>query len=246
MAKKKYLDQSTSGKPDSLRILAIETGTNVSSVALIADGKLLALQENHGNRTHAKLITVMIARLLKDLDLKGSDLNAVAVSMGPGSYTGLRVGVSAAKGFCMALDLPLIGVGSLDALASGVSDFANAIDADICAMIDARRMEVFCQIFDANHHALTEPEAKIIEEDAFKAALDTKKLIFVGDGAEKCREILEKHPNAIVLGNRIASAALLSKIATSKYHAGDFENLITFEPYYLKNFVATISKKKIL
>ena len=246
MAKKKYLDQSHAGKPDSVRILAIETGTNVSSVAIFEDGKLLALQENHGNRTHARLITIMIDRLLKDCELEASDLKAVAVSMGPGSYTGLRVGVSAAKGFCMALDLHLISVGSLDGLASGVKDFAQAIDAKVCAMIDARRMEVFCQIFDAHGNAVSAPEAKIIEDDAFQSELDAGKVIFVGDGAEKCREILGKHPNATVLGSRVSSAAALGGIAHRKFLANEFENLITFEPFYLKNFVATISKKKIL
>lgn len=246
MAKNKNNSPSESEPKSVVRILALETATNVSSVALFEDGTLVALQENHAGRTHAKLITVMIDRVLKDVDLSAESLSAVAVAMGPGSYTGLRVGVSTAKGLCMALDLPLIGVGSLQALASSVADFAEKMDAKICAMIDARRMEVFCQIFDADLNPISAAEAKVIELGAFEDELNAGKMIFLGDGAEKCRNILENHPNAIVFGNRIASSALLGGIAQEKFVQGDFENLISFEPFYLKDFVATVSKKKVL
>ena len=246
MSKKKNQDETSVDLPKAVRILALETATNVSSVAVFENGKLLGLQENLGGRTHAKLITVMIDRLLKDLEILPKDLDAVAVAMGPGSYTGLRVGVSTAKGFCMALDLPLIGVENLHALANGMVDFAKVLEAKICAMIDARRMEVFCQLFDAESNPIHSPEAKVIEEGAFQKELDAGKVIFLGDGAEKCRGILEQHPNAVVLGSRISSAALLGEIAFARFQKGEFENLITFEPFYLKDFVATISKKKIL
>jgi tRNA threonylcarbamoyladenosine biosynthesis protein TsaB len=228
------------------RILAIETATDVSSIALHEGGKLVALQENHANRTHAKLVTVMIDRLLKDLELRPSDLAAVVVAKGPGSYTGLRVGVSVAKGLCMALDIPLLSLGSLDALAHSVLDMAQVLDAQIVPMIDARRMEVFCATFDKNGHRQTEVEAKIIEDGAFQALLDTHKVIFLGDGAEKCRLILEQHPNAIVLGNRLSSAAHMGAAAYAHFINGTHENLVTFEPFYLKEFVATLSTKKIL
>lgn len=228
------------------RILAIETATDVSSVALFEEGRLVALQENHSNRTHARLVTVMIDRILQDLELRPQDLSAVAVAKGPGSYTGLRVGVSVAKGLCMALEIPLLSVGSLEALAWSVQDIAAAMQAHICPMIDARRMEVFVQRFDEEGNALSTTEAKIMDEQAFSQELEKGKLIFVGDGAEKCRPIFAGNPNAVVLGTRLSSAAYMGAIAHRRLLAGEVEDLVTFEPFYLKEFVATLSTKKIL
>lgn len=233
-------------QPSSHRILAIETATDVSSVAIFEDGVLKALQENHANRTHARLVTVMVERMLQDLEWKTTDLSAVAVAKGPGSYTGLRVGVSVAKGLCMALDIPLLSVGSLEALASSVVDIASVLDANICAMIDARRMEVFAQCFDHHGVAIDLPEAKIVEEGAYMAMLADRKLLFVGDGAEKCRSILTAHANAVVLGSRLSSAQHMGKVAHERLLSGEVEDLVTFEPFYLKEFVATLSTKKIL
>jgi tRNA threonylcarbamoyladenosine biosynthesis protein TsaB len=246
VSKKKNLQAVEPSQAPGSRILAIETATDVSSVALFEGGLLVALQENHANRTHARLVTVMIDRMLQDLELKPSDLSAVAVAKGPGSYTGLRVGVSVAKGLCMALDIPLLSVGSLEALAWSVTDLAQAIDARVCAMIDARRMEVFAQSFDSHANALGVPEAQIIEPGAYAAALRDHKLISVGDGAEKCRAILSEQPQAIVLGGRLSSAAHMGVLAQRRLLAGEHEDLVTFEPFYLKEFVATLSTKKLL
>lgn len=246
MSKKKNLQADTQATPSKVRILAIETATAVSSVALFEDGLLVALQEIHSNRTHARLVTVMIERLLQDLDLRPADLSAVAVAKGPGSYTGLRVGVSVAKGLCMALDIPLLSVGSLEALAMSVTDFAHSIQAWICPMIDARRMEVFTQLFDTQGHAQAEAEAKIMEDDAFADLLAQRKVIFVGDGAEKCRALFAGNANAIVLGARLSSAAYMGAVAHRRLLAGEVEDLVTFEPFYLKEFVATLAKKKVL
>ena len=229
-----------------MRILAIETATDVSSVALFEDGHLVALQENHANRTHARLVTVMIDRMLHDLELRPTDLSAVSVAKGPGSYTGLRVGVSVAKGLCMALDIPLLSVGSLEALAWSVTELAQALDADICAMIDARRMEVFVQEFDPQGNPMTQPAALVVEDGAFGEWLQRRKVIFVGDGAEKCRAILGNHRNAIILGKSLSSAANMGAWATQRLVESELEDLVTFEPFYLKEFVATLSKKKIL
>jgi tRNA threonylcarbamoyladenosine biosynthesis protein TsaB len=246
VSKKKILpEQAQDASPRTL-ILAIETATDVSSVALFDAGRLIALRENHASRTHARLATVLIEGMLSDLELKMVDLSAVVVAKGPGSYTGLRVGVSVAKGLCMALDIPLLSVGSLEALAWSVGDFAKALDAHICAMIDARRMEVFAQCFDSQLSALGNPQAEIIEAGAYAEALSTQRMLFVGDGAEKCRGILEAHPNAIVLGNRLSSAAFLGTLAHRQLELGLVEDLMTFEPFYLKEFVATLSTKKVL
>jgi tRNA threonylcarbamoyladenosine biosynthesis protein TsaB len=246
VSKKKNLSDKAQAAPVPIRILAIETATDVSSVALFEDGRLIALRENHASRTHARLATVMIEGMLSDLELRPSDLAAIAVAKGPGSYTGLRVGVSVAKGLCMALDIPLLGVGSLEGLAWSVRDFAQAVDAGICAMIDARRMEVFAQSFDSQVNALGVPEAEIIEAGAYRGVLEAGRVIFVGDGAEKCRSILEAHPHAIVLGSRLSSAAHIGGLAHRRLLLGQVEDLVTFEPFYLKEFVATLSTKKVL
>lgn len=240
--KKKIIEE----RPRGPLILSLETATAVSSVAIFEEGQLLAVQDVHTNKLHAKLITVLVDQILTNLDLRPKDLAGVVVSQGPGSYTGLRVGVSAAKGLAMALQIPLLSVGSLESLAFSVIDIAKAANAWICPLLDARRMEVYCAIFDEHGTAQTEVEARIIEEGAFEEILSERKVVFLGDGAAKCKEILEKNPNAIVLEDRISSAAFSGTPAWSKFQQEDFEDLVTFEPFYLKNFVATLSKKKLL
>lgn len=244
MAKKKKIKEAPPREP---LILAIESATGVSSVALFEADRLLGVVDLHANRLHAKLVTVLVERLLSDLSVGMSEVAAIAVAAGPGSYTGLRVGVSIAKGLAMALDKPLLSVGSLEALATSVQDMATALDAWICPMIDARRMEVFCAIYDAELMEMQPTEAKIIEEDAFADQLRERRILFVGDGAAKCKAILTaQSSHAIVLEKRLSSAAGMGEIAWKKYLAGDFEDLVTFEPFYLKNFVATKPKNKIL
>ncbi len=233
-------------KPRGPLILSLDTATEVSSVALFEGEQLVAVQDVYTNKLHAKLITVLIDQLLGNLELTPKDLAAVVVSEGPGSYTGLRVGVSTAKGLAMALNIPLLSVGSLASLAASVTDLAQAIGAKVCPLLDARRMEVYTAVFDQEGRLLEETSAKIIEEDAFAELLTTQKVIFLGDGAAKCKEILEQHPNAIVLHDRISSARHSGVIAWRKFQVQEFEDLVTFEPFYLKNFVATISKKKLL
>ena len=191
-------------------------------------------------------MTVLIEQVLVNLDLKPRDLAAVAISQGPGSYTGLRVGVSVAKGLAMALQIPILSVGSLESLAHSVTDLAQAMDALIIPMLDARRMEVFCGMYGPKGDLQEKVVAKIIEEDAFAELLSRQKVIFVGDGVSKCRDILSRHENAILLDHRLSSAAHSGAIAWQKYQREEFEDLVTFEPFYLKNYVATVSKKKLL
>ena len=226
-------------------LLVLETATGVSSVAVFEGPRLLAQTEYHANRLHARLVTVMVGQLLEGLSLEPADLAGVVVSRGPGSCTGLRVGVSAAKGLCMALNIPLLSVGSLELLAWSVQDMARALSARIVPMIDARRMEVFCRLFDAGGEPLTDTEAKVVEAGAFAEEMAAGPVLFVGDGAEKCRAILEAG-GGIVLGGRLSTAGGIGPLIRGKFQAEDFEDLVLFEPYYLKNFVATVSKKKLI
>ena len=227
-------------------ILALETATAVSSVALYGDGKLVGQYTFHTDRLHAKLISVMVERLLTDLELKPSDLDAVGMGSGPGSYTGLRVGVSVAKGLCMALDIPLLAMNSLEALAWGVQDFARVRGALICPMIDARRMEVYSAVYDAELNLVQEVDARIVEGDFMAGMLAEGPVLFVGDGVAKCVEVLEGNGNALLLPERLSSAAGWGKPLHQRLEAGRFEDLVAFEPYYLKDFVATQSKKKLI
>jgi len=227
-------------------ILALETATDVSSAAIFEGPKLLGTLDFHANKLHARLMTVLIQQLLENLQLKASDLAGVGVTQGPGSYTGLRVGTSVAKGMAMALDIPLLSVGSLDSLAASVMDIAESLNARIIPLLDARRMEVYCGVFSSQAEKLEAVQAYVLEEQPFSHWLDQGKVIFVGDGALKSKPLLIKHPNAIVLENRLSSAANMGFQLWKLFQAEQFEDLVTFEPFYLKNFVATISKKKLL
>lgn len=226
--------------------IALETATQVSSVALFEKDQLLGAIEYPGNKRHAQLITVMMETLLNDLEIARNELSAVVVAKGPGSYTGLRVGVSTAKGLAMALDLPLISVNSLEGIAWQVQELAMLQDAWICPMIDARRMEVYTAIYDTEMNVQQETEAKIIEEDAFAELLKTKKLIFAGNGAAKCKATFAHTDQAIVLTEVGCSARSLGKVAWKKYQEEAFEDLVVFEPFYLKDFVAIKAKNPFI
>jgi tRNA threonylcarbamoyladenosine biosynthesis protein TsaB len=223
-------------------ILAIDTGTAIGSVALFEGGRLLALQEYHLGKAHARLLMPMIDTLLAHAEVDKHTLNAIAVSEGPGSYTGLRIGVSTAKGLCMALGKPLIAVSSLEALASKVQPWAVRLGAWICPMVDARRMEVYCQLFDSSIQPRSDMHALVIDTASFAAEIDARPVIFVGDGAAKCRPVFAGQDNAIVLDNALASAADMGTIAWRKFQAGEFADIVAFEPFYLKPFVATAQK----
>jgi tRNA threonylcarbamoyladenosine biosynthesis protein TsaB len=220
-------------------ILQIETATQTCSVALAEDGKLLHLIEKTEKNIHAAVITLFIEELLEKSNKKFSDLDAVAVSMGPGSYTGLRIGVSTAKGICFALDIPLIGINTLEAMSSGFIDNCFSVNkqAVFCPMIDARRMEVYCAVFNSENRVILPTEAKIIEDQAFADLFKEHVIYFFGDGAAKCEDILSQNLNARVMDDFTNSASFLTKLALERYLKKRFEDVAYFEPYYLKDFI---------
>ena len=219
-------------------ILHIETGTDVCSAALSQGDALLSIKENDEGRAHAQLLAVFIDALLREQHCTTNDLAAVAVSEGPGSYTGLRVGVSTAKGICYGSQKPLIAVNSLQSLACLAIERALLPSPNmlIAPMIDARRMEVYTALFDATGQPLTPTTAKIIDENSFAEVLSQHHVLFVGDGAGKCRAVLS-HPHAHFAPLH-ASAAGMVKRAANAFAQQQFADAAYFEPFYLKDFVA--------
>ena len=221
-------------------IIQIETATTVCSVALAKDGEVLAFRQLDERNIHAEIITVFIDELINAAGIKYSDVDAVAVSCGPGSYTGLRIGVSTAKGLCFALDKPLIAIETLEAMAHGVinSEELN-IDSQtlLCPMIDARRMEVYTALFDAKGNRVKPTSAEIIDGNSFSDILKNNKVLFFGDGAEKCHETLSGNANALFLSGFTNSATYLTQKAAEKFANAEFENVAYFEPFYLKDFL---------
>ena len=225
-------------------ILQIETSTSSCSIALSENGTTLFVKEQNERNIHASHITLFIEEVLRLAGKKPADLSAVAVSKGPGSYTGLRIGVSTAKGLCYALDIPLIAINTLTAMASGMLKKLSDQDILLCPMIDARRMEVYMAVYDAALNKLSPVEAKIIEANSF-TDLQTKKLLLFGDGAEKCRQILENAGNIDFNIDYVNSAADVSALAYKKYQNSQFEDVAYFEPYYLKDFLVTQPKTNV-
>jgi tRNA threonylcarbamoyladenosine biosynthesis protein TsaB len=225
-------------------LLNIETSTTVCSVSLGQDGRLLALKELNGDYTHAENLTLFIEEVMKQAGKKLTELDAVAVSKGPGSYTGLRIGVSTAKGLCYSLDKPLIAVDTLKhlCLSEHLTSHISHLTSLSCPMLDARRMEVYCAIYDASLNCVRETAAEIIDEHSFSDLLKDNKLIFFGDGAAKCKEVLSKNPNAIFIDDIFPSAKDMILLSEKAFNEKAFENVAYFEPFYLKDFVA--GKKK--
>ena len=221
-------------------ILNIETATKNCSVSLSEGSKILSvLEENTGGYSHAEKLHPFIDEVLKNSNKTFADLDAVAVSMGPGSYTGLRIGVSAAKGICYANDLPLIALSTLESMANSRKGAAPYL----VPMLDARRMEVYSSIFSDNMELVRSTEAEIIDEKSFSDLLATSKVLFFGDGAEKCKEIITSK-NAVFLDNIFPSAKDMPYSANIKFEKKDFVDVAYFEPFYLKDFVATKSLKR--
>lgn len=216
-------------------ILSIETATPVCSVALHIAGNLVANYELHTERSHSDQLTSMIEQICKQSGVRLSDISAVAISKGPGSYTGLRIGVATAKGLCFSLDKPLLAVNTLEAMVWQINTFFGEKTL-FCPMIDARRMEVYCLVTDSKGNILEETQAKIIDSQSFENILSTNKVVFFGNGAAKCKSILE-HENAIFLENVYPTAKTVGLLASQKYPQNIFEDLIYFEPFYLKDFV---------
>lgn len=231
-------------------ILCIETGTDICSVALAKDGRMVALRESDMGKDHARKVGVFTQELLRENGVEPDELDAVAVGKGPGSYTGLRIGVSFAKGLCYALGIPLIAIDSLRSLAAclveevevGILDIEDWEQTALCPMIDARRMEVYAELFDVNLNPLSEVVAEVVTDRSFYDVLLThKKLVIFGNGAEKCSGILEWAEYVSVA----PSARGLCAEAERRFQAGQTEDVAYFEPFYLKDFIVTASKKKL-
>jgi tRNA threonylcarbamoyladenosine biosynthesis protein TsaB len=216
-------------------ILCIETATTNCSVAIGKEGKLLALKEDYSdNYSHAERLHLFIEEILKENNIKSEDLTAIAVSKGPGSYTGLRIGVSAAKGLCYAMDIPLIAVPTLKSLALQVPQEESAI---IIPLLDARRMEVYTAGFDAKGAVVFDTRAEILDEQSFSEYLEKGKVSFIGNGVEKFQNICP-HENAVFISGKLPSAGEMVALAEEKRRSKDFEDVAYFEPYYLKDFKA--------
>ena len=219
-------------------ILHIETSTDLCSVALSRGVNCLTIRENSEGRNHAALLTVFIEDLLNDNQVSANQLDAIAVCAGPGSYTGLRIGLSAAKGLCYGSDIPLIAVSTLQTMSMGFAA-QNDIPASslLCPMIDARRMEVYTALYDKNGNQIEQVTAEIITEQSFGAWLDTHKIYFFGNGATKCRSTIT-HPNAVFSENFAHSSLYMIQPALQAFNEKKFEDVAYFEPHYLKDFIA--------
>jgi tRNA threonylcarbamoyladenosine biosynthesis protein TsaB len=223
-------------------ILCIETATTVCSVSLCHKGKPVEKRESTEEKSHASLLTVFIEDILKKTGLQASALDAVAVSKGPGSYTGLRIGVSAAKGIAYAAGLPLIAIPT-----TGIMYYGARTDEGYdyyCPMIDARRMEVYTAVYDKKGSTVIPISAHILNDNSFSEILGKGKVLFFGDGADKCRDIIS-HPSAFFNGSYHTSSEYMCTPAQEAYDKRDFEDTAYFEPFYLKDFIATIPKKNI-
>ena len=230
----------------------METATDICSVALSRGDQLLALQESGPQRSHATLLNQYIKQVLQNADLDMNQLDAVSVSKGPGSYTGLRIGVSTSKGIAYALGIPVIASGTLENMASGASsnpaiqELATTKKEYLLApMLDARRMEVYAAFFKADGSTFRDVSADIVDQDSYREILDHHPVIFFGSGADKCTEVLT-HPNAHLIKGFHPSAAHMIQPALKRFGNKQFEDVAYFEPYYLKEFIATTPKKKVL
>ena len=221
-------------------ILYIETATDVCSVALSRGAEVIGLKEEAGGNNHAKHLLPFVDEVLKQGGCTVSDLNGVAVSVGPGSYTGLRIGVSTAKGIAYTAGIPVMAVGTLESIAQGARESwtdASAEPLQIVPMLDARRMEVFTTRYSFDMQSLEEVSAKIVDENTFAELLSEHKVLFCGNGMPKCREILSANSNAFFAEVPVSAKNMLPA-ALRKWQNSDFENVAYFEPFYLKEYVA--------
>ncbi|MER3316989.1 MAG: tRNA (adenosine(37)-N6)-threonylcarbamoyltransferase complex dimerization subunit type 1 TsaB [Allomuricauda sp.] len=222
-------------------ILHLETATTNCSVSISKDSEMIVLKENNAaSYSHSEQLHVFIKEALKEASLSFSDLDAVAISKGPGSYTGLRIGVSAAKGICFSLDIPLISIPTLQSMANQVDLKPGEL---VIPVLDARRMEVYSCVYDYNYQEIRETRAEVINEESFVEYFGENKVHVVGSGAEKCRGVLQ-HPNFIFDESAVPSAKDMVSMAFEKYQSKQFEDVAYFEPYYLKDFVLQQKKKK--
>lgn len=228
-----------------MAILHIETSTKVCSVAVTNGESIVFERSDFQGMNHAKLLSPFVQEALSTIRAKSLNLDAVAVSKGPGSYTGLRIGVSTAKGLCYGFDIPLIAISTLEVLAqSALAQYPVDANQLLCPMIDARRMEVYTAFYNWKLKKISDIEAKIIDAGSFQDKLSSHSILFFGDGAEKCRSVIA-HPNAQFIQNINPLASKMMTLANQKFNDKDFEDTAYFEPFYLKEFQATTPKKRI-
>ena len=233
-------------------ILCLETSTAVCSVSLVNNGNVVALRESLDGQNHAEKITIFIDEVMKEAGVAYKDLDAVATSMGPGSYTGLRIGVSTAKGLCYAMEKPLIAIDTLAAMAYGFEDYKTTRLQDykfestdiLCPMIDARRMEVYTAFFNDKLEKTSDTEALVVDENSFMDLKQNNHLYLFGDGADKLSALFENEANITVVEKFHCSAAYMAKLADEAFKNKQFVDVAYFEPFYLKNFVPGMLKVK--
>jgi tRNA threonylcarbamoyladenosine biosynthesis protein TsaB len=223
-------------------ILNIETATRHCSIGIAREGKMISIRESNEKNIHAAMVTVFAKEVCSEAEIDMKDLDAVAVSMGPGSYTGLRIGVSAAKGFCYALDIPLIAIPTLQSMAMTAMKSLEGPGL-YCPMIDARRMEVYTALYNRENAEVKKTEAMIVDEESFDEEIKLNQICFFGDGAEKCRKMLE--PKGMIFLEGIKPDANgMAILSHTKFIEKDVEDLAYFEPFYLKDFIAGVPKVK--
>lgn len=219
-------------------IVNIETATKVCSISLSVNGKCISIRESLIDNSHSGQITVFIDEVICEAGISINNIDAFSVSQGPGSYTGLRIGVSAAKGLCFALDKPLIAVDTLESMTVGfINKFKLPENTLYCPMIDAKRMEVYCALFGNDLQKVLPIAAKIIDKNSFSEILTKNCIAFFGDGSEKCKSTIISE-QALFFDNFNPSSKFMAGISEKKFHESHFEDLVTFEPYYLKDFIA--------
>jgi tRNA threonylcarbamoyladenosine biosynthesis protein TsaB len=233
------------------KILNIETTGENCSVALSEGTSLLKLKEHKEGKSHASKLAVFVDEILQEEDLAVQNLDAISISKGPGSYTGLRIGVSTAKGLCYGAEIPLISVHTLQALSQFLLEHKSEYSIDIpesaylVPMIDARRMEVYSAVFDVNNQFISDVKAEVIDRDSYQNMLEEHPVIFIGNGAAKCKGLID-HKNATFLENIDVSAINMVTLSLNQFRNNIFEDVAYFEPFYLKDFRATTPKKGLL
>jgi tRNA threonylcarbamoyladenosine biosynthesis protein TsaB len=229
-------------------ILCLETATNICSVALCDGNGVVAVRDNHDLKSHATMVTVLAAEVLAEAGIAVSDLDAVAVSRGPGSYTGLRIGVSAAKGMAFGASIAMISVDTTLSMYYGMTDIMageNLSETLFCPMLDARRMEVYYTLYNHGGNIIRDTRAEVITGESFSDIPESWRIIFFGDGAEKCRGLI-KHENSVFSTGFRISASFMQKPVYEAFLNKRFEDVAYFEPYYLKDFIVTKPRKNLL
>jgi tRNA threonylcarbamoyladenosine biosynthesis protein TsaB len=222
-------------------ILNIETATTVCSVSLSLNKEVISFKEINDGYTHAENLHVFIKSVLEEAKINFNQIDAIAVSRGPGSYTGLRIGVSAAKGLAYALKIPLIGIDTLQIMTNAISNIDKKYTF-FCPMIDARRMEVYTCVYDAHLNLKMPVNAMIINEDSIEVFKKYPNIVFFGDGMPKCKEILEQIPNSSFIDGIFPSSKFMAPLSINRFNEKTFEDVAYFEPYYLKDFLLTTKK----